>query len=190
MVLQDTSLLKMSLDEWNAATATKVRSTWNLHEASLQQGLKLDMFVLLSSMCGIVGMPGLAIYACTNTFLDSFVQCCHVYDPPASVINVGAVQGIGWTAENPEVFKRSRWLEGATLTQEELFQAVSLAIAESFPRTGQDLEAGAYSFLQHAQVINGFRAGSDGFGYTIRNEASSLDRRFAIYAREQQAHRH
>lgn len=55
IVLQDGSLLTMSLAGWKAATQPKVQGTWNLHTASRQ--VDLDFFLLFSSMCGIIGMP-------------------------------------------------------------------------------------------------------------------------------------
>ena len=86
-MLQDGSLLAMSLTDWKAATQPKVQGTWNLHAAS--QDTDLDFFVLFSSMCGIMGMPGQANYSAGNTFMDAFVQCRHSQSLPASIIDVG-----------------------------------------------------------------------------------------------------
>jgi hypothetical protein len=57
--------------------------------------MQLNFFVLFSFMSGIIGMPGQANYAAATTFMDAFVQYRHSQHLPASVIDVGAVDGIG-----------------------------------------------------------------------------------------------
>ena len=46
----------------------KVDSTWHLHQ--LTQGMDLDLFVMFSSISGVLAMVGLGNYAAANTFLD------------------------------------------------------------------------------------------------------------------------
>ncbi|RAL13732.1 type I polyketide synthase [Aspergillus homomorphus CBS 101889] len=187
MVLSDASLLTMSLAEWAAATAPKVTGTWNLHEASRKHGA-LDFFVLFSSMCGIVGMPGQANYAAANSFMDAFVQYRHHHHLPASVIDIGAVENIGHVANNPQILDRSKWLEGAVMSQRELFQAITLAILSGSP-PGQNRSAGS-SDLQEpvynnpAQIIAGFHNTAH-FSEAVRNRAAFLDRRWATYSNEE-----
>jgi KR domain len=55
MVLHDQAWRKMTIDEWNEATAPKVRGTWNLHNET--QSLNLDFFIMFSSLSGIVVSP-------------------------------------------------------------------------------------------------------------------------------------
>ena len=88
MVLQDESLLRMSLDEWDTAIGPKVQGTWNLHKACVDH--ELDFFMLFSSMCGIIGMPGQANCATANTFLDSFVQ----YHKFVEILKYRVVRGL------------------------------------------------------------------------------------------------
>lgn len=56
MVLHDQAWRRMTIDEWNMATAPKVRGTWNLHNET--QSLDLNFSILFSSLSGIVGQPG------------------------------------------------------------------------------------------------------------------------------------
>ena len=72
MVLRDEAFPRMSLDDWNAASAPKVRGTWLLHKATLTAGVDLDFFLVFSSLSGTLGTPGQANYAGANTFLDAF----------------------------------------------------------------------------------------------------------------------
>ncbi|KAK4204962.1 KR-domain-containing protein [Triangularia verruculosa] len=84
-------------------------------------------------------MPGQANYAAANTFIDAFVQFQHQPGQlPASVVDVGAVEGIGWNSDNPKVLERSGWLEGAILKQRELFQATTVAAFAPHPASTSD----------------------------------------------------
>ncbi|KAJ5770265.1 Acyl transferase/acyl hydrolase/lysophospholipase [Penicillium nucicola] len=151
MVLQDESLLKMTLDEWNLSTGPKIQGTWNLHEASLD--MKLDFFLLFSSMGGILGIPGQANYAAANTFMDAFVQFRHRSQLPASVINIGAVQGIGHVADNPTILDNLKLLECARMSQKDLFNAIIVSISHGpGPKSHGDS-----CYANPAQFITGLR---------------------------------
>ncbi|CAK3992631.1 polyketide synthase [Lecanosticta acicola] len=104
MVLRDQAFQEMTIDEWNAASVPKVEGTWNLHQATLQE--KLDFFLLFSSLTGQIGTPGQANYASGNTFLDAFAQYRSYLGLPASVIDIGAVQEIGYLARNEKISQR------------------------------------------------------------------------------------
>lgn len=58
MVLSDQAFARMSLEEWNTAVAPKVQGTWNLHNATVSAGAKLDFFVLFHVRPDWPGRPG------------------------------------------------------------------------------------------------------------------------------------
>lgn len=174
MVLQDASLLKMSLDEWNAATGPKIQGTWNLHDASLDQ--VLDFFLLFSSMGGILGIPGQANYASANTFMDAFVQFRHRSRLPASVIDIGAVQGIGHVANNPAILDNLKLLECARMSQKDLFDAITVAISYSLPPQTRDRNR----YANPAQFITGLRD-TNGILDSTSGKIMLLDSRLAAY---------
>ncbi|OJJ95935.1 hypothetical protein ASPACDRAFT_47290 [Aspergillus aculeatus ATCC 16872] len=181
MVLRDASLLGMSLAEWEAATAPKVTGSWNLHEVARRHALDLDFFVLFGSMCGVVGMPGQANYAAANTFLDAFVQYRHAQRLPAAVVDIGAVEGIGHVAHNPAILERSRWLDGAVMSPRDLFQAITLAISDcGLPAGAHPPPPTPHGYVNPAQLITAFHR-TPHFRDAIRNRASFVDRRLAVY---------
>ncbi|KAL8668446.1 MAG: hypothetical protein Q9168_006926, partial [Polycauliona sp. 1 TL-2023] len=100
MVLQDVLFEKSTIDDFNKVTAPRVKGAWNLHHAFLATKTHLDFFVLLSSTVGILGNPGQSAYAATNSFLDAFAHFRRKTNLPASSIDLGLVQDIGYVARN------------------------------------------------------------------------------------------
>ncbi|KAF2262952.1 putative polyketide synthase [Lojkania enalia] len=73
MVLQDRNLNEMTLDDFHVSIAPKYIGTQNLIRAF--ESIELDFFLMLSSLSGIVGLPGQANYAAGNTYLDHITYC-------------------------------------------------------------------------------------------------------------------
>ncbi|WP_103759350.1 type I polyketide synthase, partial [Mycobacterium marinum] len=70
-VLDDAVITSMTPDQVDSVLRAKVDGAWNLHHAT--RGLGLSMFVLCSSIAGVVGAPGQGNYAAANAFLDALV---------------------------------------------------------------------------------------------------------------------
>ncbi|KAE8140176.1 hypothetical protein BDV38DRAFT_280173 [Aspergillus pseudotamarii] len=127
MVLRDNSFPRMTKVEWDTSVDPKVKGTWNLHSAALSINAALDFFVLFSSLSGIVGQPGQANYAGANTFLDAFAKYRWHLGLPACAIQIGAVEGVGYVAENPSLVGRSTHSE-IKVSEQELLGAVEAAM--------------------------------------------------------------
>jgi acyl transferase domain-containing protein len=67
-MLDDATVERLSAAHLDRVFRPKVDAAWHLHE--LTQELPLSMFVLFSSVAGLLGLPGQANYAAANTFLD------------------------------------------------------------------------------------------------------------------------
>lgn len=72
MVLQDKSLDEMTVEGFRSAIDPKYIGTRNLVEAF--KNTELDFFILLSSLSGIIGLPGQANYAAGNAYQDHVAQ--------------------------------------------------------------------------------------------------------------------
>jgi NAD(P)-dependent dehydrogenase (short-subunit alcohol dehydrogenase family)/acyl carrier protein len=133
MVLRDQSFPSMTKNEWDAAVNPKVKGTWNLHNASVSINANLDFFVLFSSLSGIIGQPGQTNYAGANTFMDAFAQYRLSLGLPACAIQIGAVEEVGYVAENVTVMQRFTHTGGSesAVSEQELLEAVEAAVNSS-----------------------------------------------------------
>ena len=126
MVLHDQSFPRMTFDDWESATQPKIQGTWNLHNST--QGMNLDFFCLFSSISGILGQPGQANYAGANTFLDAFVQYRASQGLPCTAIDIGAMEGAGYLAENKDLLKKMQGVGFSPVPEIELLQALEPAL--------------------------------------------------------------
>lgn len=69
-VIKDSLILNKTVEDLQAVLAPKVEGIVNLDQASKE--LKLDLFVVFSSVFGVVGNPGQADYCSANAFMDAY----------------------------------------------------------------------------------------------------------------------
>ena len=127
--LKDSSITEMAYEDWQTVLAPKVQGTWNLHETLKAE--KLDFFIMFSSLSGIVGQSGQANYAAANTFLDAFVEYRHHLHLPASVMDIGVVEDVGYVSQNPAILKQFRAIDAQTVSEQALLEALEMAIIQS-----------------------------------------------------------
>lgn len=126
MVLHDQAWEKMTTDQWNGATAPKVKGTWNLHNETQSQNL--DFFILFSSLSGIVGQPGQANYASANTFLDAFVNFRTNKGLSCTSLNIGAVEGAGYLVDNDVLLKKMKRTGWRAVQELELLDILAIVM--------------------------------------------------------------
>ncbi|KAL1618724.1 Type I Iterative PKS [Neofusicoccum ribis] len=131
MVMKSGPTRDMTFDDWQAVMGPRVTGTWNLHDALSEK--PLDFFVLFSSSSGLVGQWGHADYAASNTFLDHFVQYRHSLGLPASALDLGPVEDVGYVARSAGVANQFHSINATLLGEQQVLDALELAIIRSAP---------------------------------------------------------
>ena len=80
-LLDDGAIESLTPERIDSVLRPKIDASWNLHELTL--GLELSVFVLFSSIAGIVGGPGQGNYAAANVFLDALAAYRQAEGKPA-----------------------------------------------------------------------------------------------------------
>ncbi|KAE8376147.1 hypothetical protein BDV26DRAFT_294376 [Aspergillus bertholletiae] len=106
MLLRDRPYELMTINEFHESIEGKVQGTWNLHSVSVERGLELDFFLLLSSISSVVGSPGQANYAAANSFLDSFASYRRSMGLAAQTVNLGVIEDVGVVADSEDLSRR------------------------------------------------------------------------------------
>ena len=132
MALRDTLFEKITFEDWQLNIKPRVQGAWNLHHCLLAANADLDFFLSLASGSGITGNPGQAAYAASNTFLDAFAEYRTALGLPASVIDIGIVDGVGYVAENKDREAQIATAAHDRLAEDELLALVRAAISGAF----------------------------------------------------------
>lgn len=91
-VLEDALVVNLEEDALSRALAGKAVGAWHLHELTKDQ--PVELFVLFSSLAGLLGSPGQAAYAAANTFLDALAWHRSTLGLPAQSISWGPWAGV------------------------------------------------------------------------------------------------
>ena len=109
-VLADASLANQSWERFEQVLWPKVLGAWHLHRATAD--CDLDLFVLFSSVAGILGNPGQANHAAANAFLDQLAAHRRALGLPGQAIAWGAWSGLGEAEEQRERIAQRREAAG------------------------------------------------------------------------------
>lgn len=86
-VLEDVLIPHQTWQNIEKVLRVKAEGAWNLHQITYH--LKLDFFILYSSISSILGIEGQANYAMSNAFLDAFAKYRTMQGLPTLTINWG-----------------------------------------------------------------------------------------------------
>ncbi len=103
-VLSDGSLGNQTWERFERVLWPKVLGAWHLHRATLDRDL--DLFVLFSSITGVVGNSGQGNHAAANTFLDQLAAYRRSLGLPGQSIAWGAWSGLGEAEEQRQRIER------------------------------------------------------------------------------------
>ncbi len=104
MVLEDKLLVDLDRETLERVLWPKMLGGWNLHQET--QGLKLDCFILFSSLSSVFGHAGQANYSAANAVLDSLAYFRRSQGLPATVVNWGHLGEVGYLAEREQLGQR------------------------------------------------------------------------------------
>ena len=116
-VLSDGVIENQTWERFEQVLWPKVLGAWHLHQAT--KAKDLDMFLLFSSVTGVVGNPGQANHAAANAFLDQLAAHRRALGLPGQAIAWGAWSGIGEAEEHRErieqqlAYSGARWITPA-----------------------------------------------------------------------------
>ena len=99
-VLSDAALTNQTWESFERVLWPKVLGAWHLHRAT--EDRDLDMFVLFSSVAGVLGNPGQANHAAANAFLDVLAAHRRSRGLAGQSIAWGAWSGLGEAEEQRE----------------------------------------------------------------------------------------
>ena len=91
--LSDASLSNQSWKRFERVVWPKVLGAWNLHRATAR--LDLDLFVLCSSIAGVLGSAGQSNHAAANAFLDQLARHRRALGLAGTSVAWGAWSGLG-----------------------------------------------------------------------------------------------
>ena len=95
-VIDDGVLSVMTPQRCATVFGPKIDGAWHLHQ--LTRDMDLDLFVMFSSISGILGMMGQGNYAAVNIFLDMLAHLRRAQHLPATSVAYGAWEGEGMAA--------------------------------------------------------------------------------------------
>jgi acyl transferase domain-containing protein/NADPH:quinone reductase-like Zn-dependent oxidoreductase/aryl carrier-like protein len=180
MVLEDSLLSTMTVDQWNKCIATKCIGAWNLHRATYD--LKLDFFVCFSSSSAIIGNKGQANYAAANMYLDALMKMRRGEGKVGSTMNIGPVSDSGVVNENDDVRKSVMRMKHDIINQQEFLLQVEETIKKSliFSRELEMIQANSssaetglpksfYKIIDDYQTITGINVEEDDLFWANRS---------------------
>ncbi|KAL2258524.1 hypothetical protein VTK26DRAFT_8144 [Humicola hyalothermophila] len=133
MVLKDSVLEHMSLEDHKAALAPKVQGSWNLHQYFSSPD-DLDFYIMLSSLIGVTGFASQSNYSAGGAFQDALAQHRVVCGLPGVSIDLGIVKSVGYLAEEEsaktiEALQRHGFM---ALSEDDVLAAIGSAISTPF----------------------------------------------------------
>lgn len=131
MVLQDSILEQMTIDQYNSAVGPKVQGTWNLHQ---QLGSDLDFFIMLSSLAGVIGYASQSNYTAGGAFQDALARYRTANGLPGVAIDLGVIKAVGYVAEHESVQARLTRIGHTTLSEDQILAAIESAILNPSPQ--------------------------------------------------------
>lgn len=119
----------MTFGDYEAVIRPKVHGLWHLSKMLSRMGSKLDFFIALSSVAGIIGNRGQAAYSAASTFLDAFAASQRAHSIPFTTIDLAPVRDIGYLANDErKLAKVDDTFGGQTIDESQFRQLLSAIV--------------------------------------------------------------
>jgi len=168
MVLEDALVDGMSTECLNKVLTPKVKGTYNLHKATLEEKT-LDFFISFSSVSSIVGNLSQSNYAAANAYLDALAHWRIAHGLPATSINWGAIGDVGYVATRKDLQQNMAKRGIKTLPINEALSA--LAYAVSNPMTVPQFVAAPMIWTVAGKTLSALNLSK--FGFVRREDVQS-----------------
>jgi acyl carrier protein len=173
-VQADENFARLTKEQWDYSLGPKVTGTWNLHHATA--GIKLDFFLLFSSMSSVIGLPGQANYASGNSFLDAFVQYRNNLGLACSSVDIGPVADVGFLSDRTALLQTATLTGFKTLQEQEMLDSIALSMIAKIP----DSSKRASTFFDPNVFVLGLES-TIPLSSPANRAVWKKDRRMAIY---------
>ena len=131
-VLSDATLTNQSWDSFEQVLWPKMLGAWHLHRATVHRDL--DLFVLFSSITGVLGNAGQANHAAANAFLDQLAVHRRALGLPGQAVAWGAWSGLGEAEEQRERIERQLEAAGTGwITPQQGLRALEALVRQDAP---------------------------------------------------------
>lgn len=131
VVLDDTLLSEMTLEQLLKVTRPKVEGSIHLQNLFLEN--TLEFFVFFSSMSSVIGYSGQSNYATANLFMSGLAEQRHQRGLAASVINIGPILGVGYISQHGINRDRIEAEWGMFISEQDFHQLFAEAVIAGRP---------------------------------------------------------
>ncbi len=133
-VIDDHTLLKLSVTSVRDVAAAKMYGAWHLHQATRRA--PLDFFVLFASAASLFGPLGQGNYAAANAFLDALAHQRRAEGLPALSVDWGPFSQVGLAAAQVNRGDRVSAMGFRNMTPAEGHEALSALLGGSLAQVG------------------------------------------------------
>ncbi|XP_071790470.1 uncharacterized protein [Asterias amurensis] len=134
-VFSDSFLYNLTTESWNSVMAPKAYGALLLHQVTEKLGIKLDRFLMISSIVSLICNAGQASYCSANVFLNALSHYRHTRGLPATAIQAGVISNVGFAVrENLVQFWAKNGMD--SMTPNDVLGAIGCALLSKVSQLG------------------------------------------------------
>ncbi|XP_022093318.1 reducing polyketide synthase PKS1-like [Acanthaster planci] len=134
-VFQDGFLQNITAESWNRVMAPKAYGALLLHQLTQKLDIKLDHFIMTSSIVSLIGNAGQGSYCAANVFLNALAHYRHSHHLPATSVQIGVINDVGFAVRSHLVQMWEKMGAGS-MSPNEVLAAIGCALSVRQPQFG------------------------------------------------------